>query len=56
MQDGGLILDTGFPRVEGIANEERAKTTWTRFEHEHLIQHAFVTGGRLGSYTFVARV
>ena len=46
MQDGGVLPDTGFPRVDGMANEEeRAMTTQTRFEHEHLIQHAFVLGG-----------
>ena len=43
MQDGGVLPVTGFPRVDGMANEEeRARNKRARCKHTvHLIQHAF---------------
>ena len=56
MQDGGVIPATGFPRVNGIGNEERAKTnghganiSYISYMQGHLI--AVVSG-----YTFEACV
>ena len=54
-KDSGVIPATGFPRVNGMGNEERAKTTRTRCKHEHLMhrKHSF-SEGHLGGYTFEA--
>ena len=53
MQDGGVIPDTRFPWVDGMANEgRRVMTTRARCKRGHHIQHAFVHGGWSGSYTF----
>ena len=51
MQDGGVFLITGFPRVDGKAMRKSQRTTRTRCNHEHLIHHTtFVHGRRLGLY------
>ena len=58
-RDGGVIPVTGFPRVDGMENEEElAMTIRTRCKHEHLIQHtnirswAVVSGLYLRSMRF----
>ena len=52
-KDGGVIPDTRFPRVDGMANEgRRVMTTRTQCKRGHHIRHAFVHGGWSGSYTF----
>ena len=55
MQDGGVIPVTGFPRVDGMANEEeRARNKRARCKHGHLIQPTFVLGRSSRGYTFEA--
>lgn len=48
-KDGGVLLNSGFPRDGGMANEERAKTTRTWCKHMvHLIHARASHRGRLG--------
>ena len=50
-KDGGVIPDSGFPRVDGMANEERARNKRARCKHiVHLIHARASHRGRLGLY------
>ena len=53
MQDDGVLLNAGFPHVDGKATRSSQRTTRTWCNHEHLIHHStFVHDRRLSGYTF----
>ena len=49
-RDGGVLPDSGFPRYDGMAIEERAKTIRSRCKTRasHTTHKHSFTGGRLG--------
>lgn len=55
-KDGGVIPDSGFPRMDGMAMRTKQVTTRTRCKHRVQLIHRkhSPTDGHLGGYTFEA--
>ena len=59
MQDGGVIPDSGFPRDDGMANEEELARTnghGANISYISYMQGHLIAVGHLGGYTFEASV